>query len=85
MSLIGLTVDRLRTLKKFVKHCVQRVDPARGSFPYELVVDACVAVDQHVPERDNARQIGYLSSRCRIEFAELAQGLADDLELSLDG
>ena len=52
--------------------------------PHEQVVDACVAVDQDVAERDDAPVLADPAGGLRIQLRQLAKRLADDLELALD-
>ena len=50
----------------------------------QFVVDHGIAMDEHVTECHDARQVRYLRCGGRIEAAQPVQGFADDLELPLD-
>ena len=52
--------------------------------PNELVVDARVPMNQHVSEGYDPRQLRNCSGGSRVHTVQLAEGLADDLELPLD-
>jgi hypothetical protein len=84
-------VPRL-SLPAFVEFEEKRIDALakRGQArfddePDHVVRDARVPMCELVPERDDPARFVDLVSQCRVIPQGLAQRLADDLELTLDG
>lgn len=53
--------------------------------PHHFIDNAGIAVDQGVAQGDSARKIGNAGGDGRGCFRQAAQGLTDDLEVSLNG
>lgn len=53
--------------------------------PDDAMVDVGIAVDQHVAEGDDARELGDRCSGDGVDAAQRGERFADDLELPLDG
>src|SRR5690242_20882676 len=78
--------------RAFAPHWVQHLgergaqcwQAALDHTPHQPVIDGGVAMDQHVPESHDAREVWNTSGQARLHPAQASEGLADDLELSLD-
>ena len=63
----------------------QRMELSLDEGPNESVIDPSVGVTENVPEGDDSLMVGNPECGGRIDRGNAAQGLADDLELPLDG
>ncbi len=53
--------------------------------PYQRMIEQIVAVDQNVPKSDDRAGIGDARGSQRVMLRQAFDGLADDLEIALDG
>lgn len=65
-------------------HRNQRSDFCSGDIIDAPMIECGVAVSEHVSEGDDERPFGNLIKSIGVQFSKLSQGIAGNLELSLD-
>lgn len=80
----SLPPARLRIRKQTAERVTQGWKIRFAYAPHQAVVHICVAVDQNIAERDDARQLGNRGGSFGIDAPQLVHRLADNLELAFD-
>ena len=66
-----------------MQRCTKTFEVSFDNTPNQPVVDACIAMDQHIAERDDASRIRNCSRDLRIKPLKLPKRFSDDFELAL--